>query len=213
MEGRRVSIQMHNRDEAGGQQGEEDGERINAELSKNTEVMEPFMGMKARRRSSAYLQYHGDYLNVPCNQQILKLLTKQGDKQVLFADSVMKVNSDGQIRRRILVITDFALYILDYRWCNLKRRISLSAIDQLYMSEHNDNFLAVIVPSEYDFLLASTRKSEIVTVLVNAIKNTRHTPLEVSFANRFEYRVDCEASRVVHFESTEGGVNTRITRI
>lgn len=209
-----MSIQIHPKEDLGEEQGEEEEvqERIRAELSKNTETQEPFMGMKVRRRSSMYRQYHGDYLNVPSNQQIVKLLSKQGDKQVLFADSLMKINRDGQIRRRILVITDVALYTLDNRWCNLKRRISLSAIDRLCLSELNDNFFAIIVPSEYDCLLASTRKSEIVTVLVDALKNITSTPLEVSFANRFEYRVDCDTSRIVQFEQAEGGVKTRILK-
>lgn len=191
---------------------EEEVERIRPQLSKNTETQEPFMGMKVRRRSSMYRQYRGDYLNVPSNQQIVKLLTKQGDRQVLFADSIVKVNREGQIKRRILVITDVALYTLDSRWCNLKRRIALSAIDRLCLSELNDNFFAIIVPSEYDCLLASTRKTEIVTVLVDALKNITDTPLEVSFANRFEYHVDCDTSREVHFEEVDGGVKTRILK-
>lgn len=190
---------------------EEEEEPIRTELSKNTETQEPFMGVKARRRSSAYQQFHCDYLNVPSNHQILKVLTKQGYKRVLFADGIMKVTRDGQMKRQIIVITDIALYILDYRWCNLKRFISLSAIDQLYLSELNDNFLAIIVPTEYDLFLASTRKSEIVTALVNAPR-TRNTSVQVSFANRFQYRVDSKISRIVHFEEAEGGVKTIISR-
>ncbi|KAI5074395.1 hypothetical protein GOP47_0010356 [Adiantum capillus-veneris] len=207
---RRVSIQVLPQEEPG---EEEEEEPIRTELSKNTETQEPFMGIKARRRSSAYnQQFHGDYLNVASNHQIAKLLTKQGDKQVLFADSIMKVNRDGQMKRRIILITEAALYMLDNRWCNLKRRISLSAIDRIFLSELNDNFLSIRVASEYDCFLASTRKNEIVTVLVNTPRSGKLSPIQVSFANRFEYRVDSKTSRVVHFEEAEGGVKTTITR-
>ncbi|MCO5593911.1 hypothetical protein L7F22_047930 [Adiantum nelumboides] len=129
---------------------------------------------------------------------------RRGDKQVLFADSIMKVNGDGQMKRRIILVTEAALYTLDHRWCNLKRRVSLTAIDRLYLSELNDNFLAIIVPSEYDFFLASTRKNELVTVLVNTPRSSKLTSIQVSFANRFEYRVDSKTSRIVHFEEAEG---------
>lgn len=207
---RRVLIQEPPRNESDGQQ--EEGERFRPQLSKSIETQEPFMGMKIRRRASMYRQYMGDYINVPSNQQILKLLTKQGDRQVVFADGIVKVNRDGKIKRRILIITDVALYTLDPRWCNLKRRIALSAIDRVHLSEFNDNFFAIIVPSEYDCLLASTRKSEVVTVLVEATKNVSDNPLDVYFSNRFVYNVDCENSREVLFEEVEGGVKTKIVK-
>ncbi|MCO5606672.1 hypothetical protein L7F22_060861 [Adiantum nelumboides] len=132
-----------------------------------------------------------------------------GDKQVLFADGIMKVNGDGHMKRRIILVTEAALYTLDHRWCNLKRRVSLTAIDRLYLSELNDNFLAIIVPSEYDFFLANTRKNELVTVLVNTPRSSKLTSIQVSFANRFEYRVDSKTSRIVHFEEAEGDFNAR----
>ncbi|KAJ7539254.1 hypothetical protein O6H91_11G083200 [Diphasiastrum complanatum] len=174
-----------------------------------TEEQEPFMGMKVRRRSSMNRAFTGDYLEVASNQQILKLLSKQGDRLVLFADTVVKVNRKAKIRRRILLITDVAIYTLDADWCNLKRRIALNAVGKVCLSELNDNFFAIIVPSEYDCLFASTRKTEIVTILVEATKNILETPLEVNFSNRFEYYMDSEHVREVIFEEAEGGVKTK----
>lgn len=64
-------------------------------------------------------------------------------------------------------------------------------IDKVSLSELSDNFLAVSVPSEYDFLIASTRKSEIVTVLVEAVKQLTTTlpenELQVKFSNRYKF--------------------------
>ena len=114
----------------------------------------------------------------------MQFTSKPGDKEVVFADSIVKVNREGQIKRLILIITNVAIYTLDNRWCNLKRRISLSDIERLHLSELNDNFLAIVVRNEYDYLLASTRKSEIVNVLVTAVNNMPRAPLEVSYKNR-----------------------------
>ncbi|XVE58413.1 hypothetical protein DITRI_Ditri04bG0167900 [Diplodiscus trichospermus] len=112
----------------------------------------------------------------------MKILQKQGDKQVMFADKVLKFTSSGKIKRRILMITDFAIYIVDPETDALKRRIALAAVDKMRLSELSDNFFSIIIPTEYDLLMASTRKTEIVTVLVEATKNA--SELEVVFSNR-----------------------------
>lgn len=109
--------------------------------------------------------------------------------------------------------------------------------EKVSLSELSDNFFALRIPSEYDCLMASTRKSEIVTVLVEAVKqlissNSPENELQVVFSHRyrnwrygcascvvlpfvvklnrvfsvcsFEYYIDAEHVREVHFESVEG---------
>lgn len=88
------------------------------------------------------------------------------------------------MKRRILLITEFAIYIVDPETNALKRRIALGAVNKLCLSELSDNFFAVIVPSEYDCLMASTRKTEIVTVLVEATNSTSAYEVQVVFSNR-----------------------------
>lgn len=88
------------------------------------------------------------------------------------------------MKRRILLITDFAMYIVDPESDALKRRIALAAVEKMCLSELSDNFLAIIIPTEYDLLLASTRKTEIVTVLVETAKSASDYELEVAFSNR-----------------------------
>ncbi|XP_042503276.1 myosin IB heavy chain-like [Macadamia integrifolia] len=152
----------------------------------------------------------GDYLDIPSQPFLMKILEKQGDQQVLFADKVLKFTGSGKMKRRILLITDFAIYIVDLETDALKRRIALAAVEKLCLSELSDNFLAIIIPTEYDILVASTRKSEIVTVLVEATKSTSDYELEVLFSNRFEYRAAAELLKEVQFEEVDGGVKTRI---
>lgn len=177
--------------------------------------MEPFMGVKVRRRSSMYRVFSADYIDVPANPTLVKLLSKQGDKQVLFADNVMKLNRKCKLVRRVLLITDVALYILDSTFFRIKHRVPLQNIEKVSLSELSDNFFAISIPSEYDCLMASTRKSEIVTVMVEAVKqligsNSPENDLQVQFANSFEYYIDAEHIREVHFESVEGGgIKTR----
>ncbi|KAF8769002.1 hypothetical protein HU200_007037 [Digitaria exilis] len=93
------------------------------------------------------------------------------------------------MKRRILVITDFALYLVDPDADILKRRIALAAVDKLCISNLSDNFFSIIVPTEYDCLMASTRKKEIVDVIVKAIKSTSEYEPEVASSNRYLFLV------------------------
>ncbi|KAF3666983.1 putative inorganic phosphate transporter 1-11 [Capsicum annuum] len=128
---------------------------------------------------------------------------KRGDKKVLFADRVLKFTSTGKMKRHILLITDFALYIVDPDIDALKRRISLAAVEKLCLSERSDNFLAIIAPTEYDLLIASTRKTEIVSIFVDTTRSQSDYELEVLSSNRFEYNATSELVKEIYFDETE----------
>lgn len=154
----------------------------------------------------------GDHINVPSYHFLNKIMQKQGDQEVLFADKVLKFTSSGKMKCRILLITDFAIYIVDPEIDSLKRRIALAAVDKICLSKLNDNFLAVIIPTEYDLLLASARKTEIVTAFVEATRKASDYELEVVSSNRFEYNAASDLVKEIEFEEVEGGVKTRILR-
>ncbi|XP_078436097.1 myosin heavy chain-like protein [Wolffia australiana] len=173
--------------------------------------LEPFMGAKLRRSSSVGRDRRGDYLNVRSSPYLVKFLSKQGDKEVLFADRVLKFTESGKMKRRIFIITRYAIYFVDPETESLKRRIALDGVGKLILSELNDNFIALIVPREYDCLMATTRKTEIVDVLVEAIKRNE-CELPITFSNRFEYNPSSLVVKEVHFEEVEGGIRTRVLR-
>lgn len=171
-----------------------------------------FMGMRVRRRASIYKECtNGDYIGVDSDPYLMKILSKQGDKKVLFADKVMKFTGSGKMKRRILLITDFAIYLFDPDADALKRRIALAAVDRLCLSDLSDNFVAIIIPTEYDLLMATTRKNEIASVLIEATKST-FDGLEVVRSNRFEYNAAADVVKEVQFEEIDGGIKTRIRK-
>ncbi|XP_073273155.1 uncharacterized protein [Primulina huaijiensis] len=177
-----------------------------------TEDQNPLVGIKTGWKSSRLRDCTGDYINVRSRPYLMKLLEKQGDRKVLFADKVLKFTCSGKMKRHILIITDFAIYIVDPDTDSLKRRIALAAVEKLCLSELCDNFLAIIIPTEYDLLMASTRKTEIVAVFVETTKSASDYELEVSLSNRFEYNAAAEIVKEVKFEEVEGGVRTKIVR-
>lgn len=108
-----------------------------------------------------------------------------GDTKVLFADYILKLTGSGKMKKRILIITDFAIYLVDPDTDSLKRRIALAAIDSVCMSNLDDNFFAIIAPSEYDCLMATSRKKEIADAIIEATKGTSSGyQIEVNTSNR-----------------------------
>ncbi|XP_010521374.1 PREDICTED: myosin IB heavy chain [Tarenaya hassleriana] len=192
--------------------GDDDAAEEGAGGEEEGEDQEPFMGGKVRRKASRRREYRGDYLDVPSRPRLMKILEKQGDKTVVFADKVLKFTGSGKMKRRIFIITDFALYLIDPETDALKRRIALAAVDKLCLSKLSDNFFAIVIPTEYDLLMASTRKTEIVKVVVDVTKNASDYELEVAVSNRFEYNAAATLVKEVFFEEVEGGIKTRISK-
>lgn len=177
-----------------------------------TENPLPFMGMKVRRRACLFREFQGDYIDVPSDPYLSKLLRKHGDGKILFADKVLRFTSTGKMKSRLLLITDFAIYLINPDSDVLKRRIALAAVDKLCISELNDNFFAIIIPSEYDCLMASTRKTEIVNVLLEATKSTSQYELEVFRSNWFEYNAAADMVKEVEFKEVDGSVRARFRK-
>ncbi|KAF3775467.1 Unconventional myosin-Ie [Nymphaea thermarum] len=201
---RRVQIQPSAKTEEDGEALDGGKERLQLSTSVS-EMQEPFMGVKARRGASLHREYNGDYLKVASDPFLMKILEKHGDTKVLFADSVLKFTGSGKIKRRGFLITEISIYIVDLEAALLKRRISLSAVQKILLSELSDNYFAIIVQNEYDCLMASTRKSEIVSVLAEATKDRSISEIDICFFNRFEYRASAENIKEVQFEEVEDG--------
>ncbi|KAL2318342.1 hypothetical protein Fmac_032218 [Flemingia macrophylla] len=199
---RRVQIEDPKYDE----EAPEETLRFKSSSSNVSDDQEPFMGMKVRRKASLHRDCKGDYVNVPSHPFLINILRKQGDNQVLFADSLFRFTASGKIKRCVLIITHSALYVVDPDVDALKRRVALPAVERVCLSELSDNFFAIVIPSEYDLLMASTRKTEIVTLLVEATKSKTASGFElhVVFSNRFEYNAASDLVKEVQFEEVEG---------
>ncbi|KAM7504842.1 hypothetical protein LguiB_003746 [Lonicera macranthoides] len=108
------------------------------------------------------------------------------------------------MKRHILIITDGAIYIVDLDTDKLKRRIALTAVEKICLSNLSDNFFSIITPTEYDLLMASTRKTEIMTLLLQAFKSTSAHEPDLFSSTRFEYQAAADLAKEIQFEEVEG---------
>lgn len=103
-----------------------------------------------------------------------------------------------------------ALYNIEPSTHKVKRRISLKEIGSISLSKLPDNFFCIHVPSEYDYLLVSNKKTEIVTKLLEVYEKNTKSKLPVSFGNSFDYKIDDDVYREILFTNVEGGISTQI---
>ncbi|KAJ4818387.1 myosin heavy chain-like protein [Rhynchospora pubera] len=190
--------------------GDTNGENSTPKMEGNVPIPRPFMGVKDRRFASFRMVVKGDYLDVESNSLLSDILSKRGDQKLLFADRITKLSGSGKIKQRAMMITDRAIYLADVDSYALRRRIPLASVDRICLSKLKDNFFALIIPTEYDCLMASTRKTEIVSILVEATKIKPAYEISVVFSNRIEYRSSADTTKIVLFEEIEGGIKTRI---
>mmetsp|Transcript_42677 Transcript_42677/g.109921 ORF Transcript_42677/g.109921 Transcript_42677/m.109921 type:complete len:193 (-) Transcript_42677:2276-2854(-) len=145
-----------------------------------------FDGHKQRRRSSTSKEYIGDSMKCAENPFVEKLLEKYSDDpEVLFSDVVTKINRRNKMQKRVLMVTNQAVYNLDPVNFRQKRRIGYDKLAYISMSKFSDNFFVLHAPSEYDYLLVSARKAEIVDVIKKAYKKFKGAmELKVIYNNR-----------------------------
>jgi len=134
-----------------------------------------FHGRK-RRRGSWSLYFLGDYIHAKDSMKVHKLMARNADQHVLFADIATKVNRHRKSQERCLLITERALYTLTPTKFKPTNRVPLELVTGLSMSSFADGFLVVHChPScadtgGADLLLHSIRKAEITTVLVEQLQ-------------------------------------------
>ena len=119
------------------------------------------------------------------------------NEKVVFADNANKYDRRSRKQRRVVLISEHAMYIIAIEknkdkdkiarkkkpWVYvLKRRIEIKKINSVMLSTHADNFVMFIVPGEHDNLLECRRKTE----LVGAIKKANPS-LTSTITDSYEY--------------------------
>ncbi|KAG2393751.1 hypothetical protein C9374_007282 [Naegleria lovaniensis] len=146
-----------------------------------------YKGRKARKKASMMREHMGDYLPNYYNKLVQQLLQKNGDTQLLFASEVLKINKSLKTQKRIMIITDKHIYNIDPQEFKVKRIIDLDEIEGASMSPFADDNFCLHVPSSYDYLYDSDKKTEILDVLSNAIMKKAQKKLPINIADTFSF--------------------------
>jgi hypothetical protein len=151
---------------------------------------ERYMGKKKRRRDTLDREYKADYVGFDQFPAYSTILHAKGPQKLLFAAAVIKVNERFVHQPRTIVVGDKRMYNLktDKVYQPKERRvIELSRITGIFMSSLPDNYVVIQVKSEFDMMLVTPQKIELVQVLRKRIKEAYHRELTVTIADSFEY--------------------------
>jgi len=95
---------------------------------------------------------------------------------------------------------------------SVQRRIPIKKIVKISLSTMMDNYFILHVENEYDYILISNNKTEIVTVLSALYKDLTENVLNVTFADKFQYKIETGKMRDIEFQKDENAKEAKFKR-
>ena len=102
-----------------------------------------------------------DFLSLTNNYSIKKNITR--DEELQFSDKISKINKNGWKQKRIMLLTDKAIYNL--KKSSLKRRIDYKTIIGMTLSALSNEFVIHCEEDDYDYHYSSGRRKMIVEII------------------------------------------------
>lgn len=176
---------------------------------------------KERRRNSINRNFVGDYLGIEDRPELQQFLGKR--ERVDFADSVTKFDRRFKGIKRDLILSPKYIYLIGREKVKkgpekgqikeiLKRKIDIQNITGVSLSTKQDDFLVLHEP-EYDSLLESIFKTELLSLLCKRTEELTHQKLKLNFSDTIQFKIKKEGwggggSRNIVFSRGQGELVT-----
>jgi hypothetical protein len=151
--------------------------------------------------------FKGDYLAARNDTAMLRAVHAVGDEHILFSDYVQRVDRRNKYQRRILLITDAHVLCL---WADrgrpVRRVIQILAIRHISLSRQSADMFVLHYADEYDYLLISSKRSEIMYHLLTQTRelSSGSKTLTYRFGERVYVRDRDHKHRDVHVAQGDG---------
>lgn len=164
-----------------------------SEMNEDGKMMEPmtgnclldlYRGQKPHRRTSLTMNFQKYYLSpqIRTNLQTMISGNSPGENDILFGDTMFKINRRNQKQKRIILLTNGAVYVLQVSTQAIARRIALSTIERISVSKRGDHWMVIHVFSQHDLVMMCPRKTEFLIAAKKANPN-----LKIRCTNRIQY--------------------------
>ncbi|KAJ0066691.1 hypothetical protein NL108_018318 [Boleophthalmus pectinirostris] len=161
------------------------------------EASDILLNKKERRRNSLNRNFVGDYLGLDQRPEIRTFIGRR--ERVEFADVVLKYDRRFRSVKRDLVLTPKYLYLIGREKVKqgpdkgqiqevLKRKIEIQKIQSVSLSCLQDD-LFVVHEEEYDSVLQSVFKTELLSLMVKRYNEKMGKKLPLKFNNLLEFKV------------------------
>lgn len=165
-------------------------------------------GKKERRRWSLDRPYRSDYIDFKDNNTLAGIVERYGDEGIEFGDGIFTYDYQFKPHRRILVLTNEAIYLLGIvprlpplppgqkkrkepvnpdsitEWYyGLHRRILLSELRDVTLSSLADDYVVFHITNQHDQLIRCRRKTEFIAVM------QKQKNVSVQFSNEISMNI------------------------
>ncbi|XP_078279689.1 unconventional myosin-If-like [Rhinoraja longicauda] len=152
---------------------------------------------KERRRNSINRNFVGDYLGIEDRPELQQFLGKR--ERVDFADSVTKFDRRFKGIKRDLILSPKYIYLIGREKVKkgpekgqikeiLKRKIDIQNITGVSLSTRQDDFIVLHEP-EYDSLLESIFKTELISLLCKRTEELTRQKLKLNFSDSIQFKI------------------------
>lgn len=97
--------------------------------------------------------FKGDYIHVTENKHLVRQILEQGDAEIFFSDYIEKFNTWNRRQKRLLVISEKAVYTFDANTFEIKRRIRIASIEAVHLSKEASDLFVIHVKGEHGMSL------------------------------------------------------------
>ncbi|ESP02895.1 hypothetical protein LOTGIDRAFT_212414 [Lottia gigantea] len=155
-----------------------------------------FKGKKEIYPMSVSNLFKGDYFGLSQNMTWQKVYKSTSDKDVVFADTVTKINrANGKMVRLLIVMSTQALLVFEPKNMTLKYRIPLGEVEKMSLSPYSDKLLIFhlqkhdsngdVLSKKGDFIFCSDHVIEFVAKAYLVVQNHTGKPPEVQISQQF----------------------------
>ncbi|EGG18742.1 myosin IA heavy chain [Cavenderia fasciculata] len=160
-----------------------------------------FQGNKERNRNSLLLSskaFIGDFLSLSKDKFTMDTLRQEegNDATLRMSVHVSKINRHHKVQKRALLVTNQNIYHISFfakpkkdgSWFVIKRKMAFSSIEKVSLSTLADNFFVLHIPSEFDYICETNKKTVFITLLSKLYQTRLNKPLALDFKDTIQYR-------------------------
>nr|CAD2193594.1 unnamed protein product [Meloidogyne enterolobii] len=160
------------------------------------EASELYRGLKERNRHSLERRFVADYIGLDHHPGLQAIVGGRRER-IFFAASVTKYDRRFRPTRTDLLLTTKAIFLVGREALkegtnagkmveSLKRKIPFASLNAVLVSSFQDDFLLLVVTSEYSSLLETPLKTEFLAALNKRLKeNFRQSSLPLQITDKF----------------------------
>lgn len=134
-------------------------------------------------------------------KSIDEIVKRVGENKIMFADSIQKINRKNICQLRYLVVTDKSLFFMkkdkvgSYQQ---QRQIKIEKVTGISMSPFKDHWVVIHVQEEYDYVIMSERKKELLACLSEVMDIAGYS-LNVNHGKSLVYKLKNKTDRFIEF--------------